>query len=48
MSSWLIGSVSLIYAVASVSLALEAKYGLALFCLGCVIANVGLLMTARG
>lgn len=48
MSAWLIGTVSVIYLGASITLAYEGKPGLALFCIGCVIANVGLLMTARG
>ena len=47
MSSWLIGLVSVIYAVASVGLVIEGKYGLALFALGCVIANLGLILAAR-
>ena len=47
MSSWLIGSVSAIYAIASVSLLVEGKVGLSLFCLGCVIANIGLMIQAR-
>ena len=47
MSSWLIGLVSVIYAVASVSLLLEGKGGLALFCVGCVLANLGLILAAR-
>ena len=47
MSAWLIASVSAIYLVAGISLLYEGKVGLALFCLGCVIANVGLAITAR-
>ena len=48
MSTWLIATVSAIYLVAGVSLLVEGKFGLALFCLGCTIANVGLMLAARG
>ena len=47
MSAWLLGSVSLLYALAGVALVVEGKYGLALFAIGCVIANVGLMIQAR-
>lgn len=48
MSAWLIALVSAIYAAAGVGLLIEGKPGLALFCLGCTIANVGLMIQARG
>ena len=48
MSVWFLALVSAIYAVASVSLLVEGKIGLSLFAAGCVIANIGLMMSARG
>ena len=47
MSAWLLASVSLLYALAGIALIAEGKYGLALFAIGCVIANVGLMIQAR-
>lgn len=47
MSVWLVVLVSAIYAVAGVCAALDAKPGLAMFCLGCVIANIGIVMLGR-
>jgi len=47
MSTWLIASVSVLYLAAGVMLLVEGKHGLALFCLGCTIANAGLLIEAR-
>ena len=48
MSAWLLAAVSILYFGAGVSAALAAKPGLALFCFGCVIANAGLVLIARG
>ena len=48
MSAWLILTVSLIYLAAGVIAAGKSDYGLVLFCLGCVIANIGIAMMARG
>ena len=48
MSLWLIGVVTVAYALASLSLFYEGKLGLGLFALGCVIANLGLMISARG
>lgn len=47
MSVWLIALVSLIYLLAGVGFAIEGKYGLALFSVGCVIANCGLILQGR-
>lgn len=47
MSAWLLALVSVIYLVAGAGFVFEQKWGLALFCLGCVVANAGLLLTAR-
>ena len=47
MSAWLLASVSLLYALAGVGLMVEGKPGMALFCLGCTVANVGLMIQAR-
>lgn len=48
MSAWLILTVSLIYLAAGVIAVGQRNYGLLLFCLGCVIANIGIAMMARG
>ena len=48
MSSWLLVAVSALYLIAGVSLLIEGKTGLSLFCLGCVMANLGLMIAARG
>ena len=47
MSSWLIGTVAVLYLIAAGSLLAEGKYGLALFAIGCTVANVGLMLTAK-
>lgn len=44
MGIWLIALVGVIYLVASVDLFIRGETGLGLFCLGCVIANFGLVV----
>ena len=48
MSAYLLGLVSAIYLVAGISLFVDGKVGLGLFCAGCVVANCGLMIQARG
>ena len=48
LSTWLIATVSALYAVAAVDALLDDNYGLMMFCVGCVIANAGIVITAQG
>ena len=47
MGVWFFLAVSVLYLFAGISLLYEDKVGLALFSLGCVLANIGLAMSAR-
>ena len=47
MSGWLIGLIAVEYLAIGVWFVVEGKYGLALFAVGCTIANVGLILAAR-
>ena len=47
MGVWFFLSVSVLYLFAGISLLYDGKVGLALFCFGCIIANIGLAMSAR-
>lgn len=48
MATWLVALISVEYLLAAGAFVAQGKYGLALFSFGCVVANAGLLMTARG
>ena len=47
MGPWLLGGVTLAYAVTAIELAVKGRLWLALFCAGCAIANVGLIGEMR-
>jgi len=48
MSIWLVGLIGILYIFATISLALDAKYGEAIMCLGSVIFTSGLLAKIAG
>ena len=48
LSPWLLSIVSAIYAIAALDAILEENWGLAMFFMGCVIANAGIVITAQG
>ena len=47
MSAWLVGLIAAIYLVAGISALCEGRPGLFLFCAGCVVANLGLILMTR-
>ena len=48
MSAWLIAAISVLYLGAGIDAVINGKIALSLFCFGCVVANAGLAMMARG
>ena len=47
MASWFIALISAEYLLAALFLAGKGNYGLALFALGCTIANIGLMIASK-
>lgn len=48
MSVSLIAVVSILYIGVCISLLTEGRFGLSLFCFGCSLANVGLILDVSG